>query len=136
MRRAVRAWNGAGLSIRFARAPRSQADVTFRYFRRGPRCGGGIPGLGWPGPDAPPVPIYLARRCPVAGIRALTVAHELGHVLGLAHENRVCALMNPFHLRGGGSRCDQSRAAVRARYRTLLEPDDVEGALHLYGPRS
>jgi hypothetical protein len=76
--------------------------------------------------------VFLAPDCPSEGLRALTVAHELGHVLGLGHERRRCALMNPVHGRGGGTRCTQSPAAVRRRYRRLLERDDMRGARRLY----
>jgi hypothetical protein len=45
------------------------------------------------------------------------LAHELGHALGLRHESRVAALMNPFHLEFPGVVAfgDDARAA-RAHY--------------------
>ena len=139
VRRAVSAWNGAGLGIAFRRTSRDDAQVVLVTRDRFGTCGGGVRGAGWfgeygpGGPFGPQRGVYLAPSCPIEGLRRLTVAHELGHVLGLGHENRRCALMNPVHVRGGGTKCSQSPAAVRRRYRRLLESDDIRGARHLYG---
>lgn len=133
--RAARAWNAADVGIRFRRVPRAQADVVIRYLRPTPQsgCGGAVPGAGWPGRRRIPVPIFVAKPCGSDDVRALTVAHELGHVIGLGHESRRCALMNPVATRTGGTKCSKSAATVRLRYQRLLEPDDVRGARRLYG---
>jgi hypothetical protein len=62
---------------------------------------------------------------------ALVVAHELGHVLGLDHEDRVCATMNTYLVNKGPEHC----AAVPAGkwICRLLRTDDVRGAVSLYG---
>lgn len=62
---------------------------------------------------------------------ALIVAHELGHVLGLDHELGQCATMNPTVGDDHTTLC----AAPPAGQWTcrLLQPDDVRGAVALYG---
>ena len=53
------------------------------------------------------------------------IAHELGHVLGLGHEDGTCATMNsvPWSLCGRQKPC------------SILQDDDVRGAIHRYGGR-
>ncbi len=66
-------------------------------------------------------------RCWAAG----ALAHELGHVLGLGHEDRGCAAMNSSGNRRGPSACEPvERWQWRCR---LLEHDDVTGAVAVYG---
>jgi hypothetical protein len=59
------------------------------------------------------------------------MAHELGHVLGLLHEDRVCAVMNASGNLHGGDECSP-RLLWEWRCR-LLEPDDIAGAVAAYG---
>jgi hypothetical protein len=137
-RRAVAAWNRAGAGIAFERVPRAEAQVVIVPRRGLGLCGGGVRGAGWFGERGPggrlgpQRGVFVAPDCPIEGVRRLTVAHELGHVLGLGHEDRRCALMNSVHVRGGGGRCSQEPAAVSRRYRRLLERDDVLGVRRLY----
>src|SRR5206468_4216303 len=54
---------------------------------------------------------------------ALVVAHELGHVLGLDHEDRVCATMNTYLVEGHtehclAAPCGRRAACGRARARS------------------
>jgi matrixin len=101
---AAYAWNTSGAHVRFVKSSRRDAKVLLgvRWFRLG----------GEARPEIRGGRIYGAK----VGIRngldrytmALVVAHELGHVLGLGHETRVCATMNPVL-------------------------DDVRGAVRLYG---
>jgi hypothetical protein len=61
------------------------------------------------------------------------LAHELGHVLGLVHEDRGCAAMNSRGSERGPAKC---RPVERWEWRCrLLEHDDVAGAVALYGGR-
>jgi hypothetical protein len=74
--------------------------------------------------------IYLPRGChgPIASIIA---AHELGHALGLKHENRRCALLNSS---GNGPDGIPSHCQGR-RYDWLNDPfraDDLRGLRRLY----
>ena len=62
---------------------------------------------------------------------ALVVAHELGHVLGLDHEDRVCATMNSYLVNGSPERCPAAPAG--SWICRLLRRDDVCGAVRLYG---
>jgi hypothetical protein len=62
---------------------------------------------------------------------ALIVAHEFGHVLGLDHETRVCATMNPTVGGDHTTLCPQPAAGQWTC--RLLEADDVRGAIALYG---
>jgi hypothetical protein len=62
---------------------------------------------------------------------ALVVAHELGHVLGLDHEDRVCATMNTYLVDNHPEHCDAAPAGQWIC--RLLRTDDVHGAVRLYG---
>jgi Matrixin len=62
---------------------------------------------------------------------ALVVAHELGHVLGLDHEDRMCATMNSFLVDGGPRHCREAPDGMWVC--RLLRNDDVRGAVKLYG---
>jgi len=61
----------------------------------------------------------------------LVLAHELGHVLGLDHEDRFCATMNSYLLDGHPEYC--SAAPAGKWICRLLRTDDVRGAVSLYG---
>jgi len=57
----------------------------------------------------------------------LIATHELGHILGLSHEDRRCATMSS----AVGLRCPRVPLYMwRCR---LLEADDVRGAIRIYG---
>jgi hypothetical protein len=62
---------------------------------------------------------------------ALVVAHELGHVLGLDHEDRACATMNAYLVKRSPERCQE--APEGKWICRLLRADDVRGAVSLYG---
>jgi hypothetical protein len=62
---------------------------------------------------------------------ALTVAHELGHVLGLDHVTKQCSVMN--YAREAVCPAPPQPWQLRCR---LLEADDVRGAISRYGGRA
>lgn len=121
------AWNSSGARVRFVKTPRRQAKVLL--------------GIRWFTPageahiDRSGGRIYGAK----VGIRsgqdrytmALVIAHELGHVLGLDHENGTCATMNSRLVDNHLERCSPPPAGMWVC--RLLRADDVRGAVRLYG---
>jgi PKD domain len=100
VRHAIRAWNRARVGVRFTGAPADEARVVFRY-ARGKGFGrygcegiAGATGAGYPSPFVT-MGVLVTLSCRNRALRRLTAMHELGHVLGLGHEPRRCALMNP-----------------------------------------
>jgi hypothetical protein len=64
---------------------------------------------------------------------ALVATHEFGHVLGLNHEDRACSVMNSWILQDHPEKCAQPPAG--SWWCRLLTPDDVKGAIVIYGGR-
>ena len=141
VRAAVRKWNRSGMRLRFVQVPRRRARVVIRYWPQTGCVPGGITGTTYDQSNGRPVraEVRISRPYPtnVACSRwaiTMVVAHELGHVLGLAHEATRCALMNSTLVTLSPERCIPPLEPWRWRCR-VLERDDVRGAVRLYGGR-
>ena len=124
---AAYAWNTSGARVRFLKSPRQDANVLIgiRWFkvagearveRRNGRFVGAKVGI----------QSGLDRYT-----MALVVAHELGHVLGLDHEDRVCATLNTVIDVNSPQHCPAAPSGTWVC--RLLRADDVRGAVSLYG---
>jgi hypothetical protein len=142
---AVYTWNTSGANIHFAPAPKNVANVVIVDVDNRNISDAGLLGIATTGyvPRGMPAPnpngtkpttgahVWLVRPSLDGGLlpiqRAQVVAHELGHVLGLGHESRGCAIMNPAlnELCPG-----PEKWMINCR---VLQRDDVAGAIALYG---
>jgi hypothetical protein len=124
---AAYAWNTSGARVQFLKMPRRAAKVLVgvRWFK--------VAG------DANVQRLKDGRFIGAqVGIRtgqdrytmALVVAHEFGHVLGLDHEDRVCATMNTYLVDNHPEYCPAPEGKWICR---LLRTDDIRGAIRLYG---
>jgi Matrixin len=134
--RAVRAWNTSGARVRFTRVPRARAKLIIRYAPQ-PPADEILYGVASVGHSPFGNTVFLPRLKRYDRYHehtaALVAAHELGHVLGLDHENRRCALMNPTGTGMAPGRCE--KPVPWQRRCRLVEPDDVRGAVSRYGGR-
>jgi hypothetical protein len=122
--RAVRAWNASGARVRFRQAPKRSAQLRIVYAGRSVTEEFGIPfGLASVGYQ-PRNRVEVGRGARGVGVLGV-IAHELGHVLGLVHDDGRCALLNTRLW----SRC------LGAPPCSLLQLDDVRGAIRRYGGR-
>ncbi len=138
IRKAVRAWNRSGAGVRFVAVPRRRAKVVIRYHHARRCLGVGYAVVEYERRVAREGKVAISRpdasdpACARWAL-ALVTAHELGHVLGLQHEDRRCATMNSTVVGFGPGRC---RPTEEWEWRCrLLERDDVRGAVRLYGGR-
>jgi hypothetical protein len=124
---AAYAWNTSGARVQFLKSSRRDAKVLIgiRSFKNAG--------------DANVQRVNGRFVSAQVGIRsgqdrykmALVLAHELGHVLGLDHEDSACATMNSYLVNGGPEHC---REAPNSTWTCrLLRLDDVRGAVSLYG---
>jgi len=151
VRKGARAWSSTGARIRWKAVPRKRAQVVIRKVEMKHLSG-------WAGPDRSSTPdgtrpptgsvhgsvikidpsvVVLARNRPVEGLESperisagQVVAHEMGHILGLAHEEKRCAIMNSPLI----AHCPVPEVPGTVRC-GLLEPDDLRGLIRLFGGR-
>ena len=121
------AWNSSGARVELLKSSRQNADVLvgIRWFKiageaRLHRSGGRI--------VRAEIGIQSGQD---RYTMALVTAHEFGHVLGLDHEDRVCATMNSRLDVNHTERCPAPPAGMWVC--RLLRADDVRGAVSLYG---
>lgn len=120
-------WNTSGARVEFVKSSRRNAKVLLgiRWFK--------VAG------DAYVQRINGRFTGAKVGIRsgqdrftmALVVTHELGHVLGLDHEDRTCATMNSVLVDNHPEHCNPAPSGKWVC--RLLREDDVRGAVSLYG---
>ncbi|WP_162599836.1 M57 family metalloprotease [Nocardioides solisilvae] len=146
VRAAVKLWNRSGVKIRFVKVRKaSRAALVIRDSTNVPSgCGSGLASLGYvPGGRAFVNILHGGdeggQGCAFPG-QTLVVAHELGHVLGLRHDDSRCSVMNSSHVNGVAQReClgeDLSATAKPGRWRCrVLERVDLKRAARMYGGR-
>jgi Matrixin len=142
--KAVRAWNRSGADVEFVRAARGEAELEIGYLPDAGVLAGETETHGrsslTPHQGGTVVPGDAKVRLPRLGgaqarderfLVALIAAHELGHVLGLDHEEDTCATMNSTIVNDAPGACPTP--GPRQWRCRLLEEDDVRGAVALYG---
>jgi hypothetical protein len=135
--RAIRAWNRAGIGYRLkpdrrrvpvelygSRYVRPMADIVFQATTiESKRCVGRT----FDGFVTAQSVVELYGGCD-RYVTSLAAAHELGHVLGLAHEDDACSVMNPGGFagrRGQPARARPTKCRFGPRYwrSPVLGPD-------------
>jgi hypothetical protein len=127
--RVVKALNRAHVGVRLVRAKIPQ-QASIQIGRLEHRCG--YPGINGTTQTIQGgyAAIYLPRGCRAVN-GSVIAAHELGHALGLKHEDRRCALMNSS---GSGRNGIPTRCQGR-RYNWVRKPfraDDLAGLRKAY----
>jgi hypothetical protein len=130
--RAFYVWNHSGARIQFVPSSRETAQLVIDHFSPDRCLSHANATVGF----VSRATIHLPRvdeRSTVCNsyIAVQALAHELGHVLGLGHEDRGCALMNSSGTWQGPARCRKLQPWTWNC--SLLHEDDIRGAVALYG---
>lgn len=125
-------WNASGANVHFVAVPRARAQVLVvrKQFPANASEGGiAITRFRSDGTIVS-ASVGIAGKLDVYEA-ALVTAHEFGHVLGLEHEDRGCAVMNSRLLWDHPFKC---RAPAAGQWWCqLLTSDDIAGAVRIYG---
>ncbi len=127
----AKAWNTSGIPVRFVRVKsRRRARVVIT------QDAGILPSRGFASIGFQSHNYIKLTGCQHGCDRfymGALVAHEMGHVLGLDHEQRRCSVMNGSELYGT---CKPKRPKAPWLWRCrILQKDDLAGAKALYGGR-
>ncbi len=139
VRLAASAWNSSGIRVRWKAVPARRARVRISISRRTSAAGFALlfdkPTRGSRRSSGhillrPDIAAWLpaAQRSTAT---AQVVAHEMGHIMGLNHEDRRCAIMSARV----AQRCERPAEPWRHRCR-LIERDDLRGAAVLLRGRA
>lgn len=133
LHQAMESWNAVGTRVTLVPAVRrSAARIVVQLLpARSAAERVGVGTIGW-------TPGTQGRVAVQAGLglraAAAALAHELGHVLGLGHEERACSVMSSsLELTPARAGCPIARCSTLSQ--CLVQPDDAEGLRDLYERR-